>query len=361
MRNLVEAAVETLKNDSQWTHALVLHTAEKTDERARHRESRRFTVASIVTAAFAVPVLLGFGTLVGNRSESAIRRAVDDGTFASTIARQVESSVDEQVGAIRNELTDTRTYLQLAVAAQRLDLADSFSNEDITAIRSSLLRLRESPRLLADNTLPNVLGQILESYSAAGRADAITGILEIVPDQVFESRVASNAVANEYAQQLLLNPNPPSEWPHNYLVYFEQSEKALIGFDLPEIVAPWRLMLESRRAGGKRTEELDRWVANLAEMRGAEIADTIYAFFYYGDPEYWQARVTPRGSAVASQCQAIRMLYGPSLLQMLQGQDGVARFMDRLKRSVDGMNDKLGRRMTGEINEFLAMSKKDMQ
>lgn len=171
------------------------------------------------------------------------------GTFGTLSNYLIEKAVDSRLEARTGNISDTMDLIRFDSVALKLELGDSFSPEDRTAVMTYLRKAAQNERVRHTPEFNSALVQVTKAFGAAGQSASIDEIFQLYEREILSSDSLVEILLNHYGQEISSRPIAPAD---DFALHaFERLEAVAGGARVPELALVYRTLYLHRQQPDK--------------------------------------------------------------------------------------------------------------
>jgi len=261
---------------------------------------KRLTVPLAAVAIVASMVVAGAVVWVQDRIEDSTAKAGRD------TQEHVRQFLTSQAKRSEDELKKESDYLRFVSVALMLEgRTESFTEGEKNSAMAQLRTIAQYGSLRRRHYFPVYLNKVVEKFVAANLRDEIDEIAELYDREIRESDRLMQSMLAHYGQRLLGSSVGPERWPEKDVESFARYEQAADAQKHPHWAVAFRLVIEFRRNGSKRTPATADLLLGVKHFKlSSQRFAVLRNLVRYSDPAIWMTQTSPYGMRVATLFQS---------------------------------------------------------
>ena len=271
------SVANVIASDEALTQYFVTHVSNMVNAELKRREEKRHRFWDRFIIVIGVIGFAGFSALLNLTVKNAVRdevkttseglkseftKQLDNGLDATE--KNVTANLQEKIGIIvkgetsdlRKDMDEQLAYQQLAYLVLRVEDPDtkSFSNQERDSIMDLMMVVSESERLRSRTDFVVLLEKVIDIFVSANIHEYILRLTETYQKETASQDGIVFSLAQHYGKFIVGHSRPVDEVDPRVIAEFDRMEAAANIHNVPEIILPYRLMIDFRRAGNRANE-----------------------------------------------------------------------------------------------------------
>lgn len=233
------------------------------------------------------------------------------GTFGTLSNYLIEKAVEMRLESRTGNISDSLEFVRFSSLALKIDMGNSFSKEDRSAIMNYLRRTATNERVRHTEEFNAALIQVMNSFTQAGLSSNIDEICQLYERELLTTDTLIEILLHHYGQEIVHRPATPKD--DFALKMFERLESLAQGAKVPELAQAYRtLFLHKQNPGGPHASVL-------AAIERAEMNDLGDLTRYFREmlvrtnADNWQRRSNVSGVAFQQVARSFFSTYSSAL------------------------------------------------
>jgi hypothetical protein len=220
------------------------------------------------------------------------------GTFGTVAAYVIEKVVDTRLERRTNNITQTVALSRFYMMAVKLDIGQSFSQDDVDAIMNYLRKVEKNSELRHSPEFLTPLLQVAKSFVSAGQTASIDELFHLYEREILAAPQLVQALLYHYGQEIVGREIIPKR--DLGCMTFEKLERVATSSRVPGLALAYRTLYESGMRGSKDQEIVAKLIQCSTRLDKRDRARYLLEMLRRSKEANWVCSPTPESTRIES-------------------------------------------------------------